>query len=67
MDVEIKLPQLVSAFSLMLDVAENKPFEHGKRIAYICMAVAEKMGLSENNPISYFIRLGMRILTRWRN
>lgn len=43
----IDLNELLSAFSLALDVAENKTFEHAQRTAYIALKIAQKLELPE--------------------
>ncbi|MDA8233905.1 MAG: HD domain-containing protein [Clostridia bacterium] len=40
--------QLLSAFSLALDLAENKPMEHARRTAYVALAIAREMKLPED-------------------
>lgn len=37
------LNEILLSFSLLLDVAENKPFQHTKKVAYIAMEIVKKM------------------------
>ncbi len=39
--------ELLSAFSLALDKAENQPFEHAQRTTYIALQIARELKLSE--------------------
>jgi len=41
----INVNEILSAFSLALDVAENKTFEHAQRTAYIALRVAGELGV----------------------
>ncbi|GAB6087666.1 HD-GYP domain-containing protein [Alkaliphilus crotonatoxidans] len=45
---EVDLNELLMTFSLMLDVAENKPFQHAKKVAYISSLIIKKMGIEED-------------------
>ena len=40
----IDVNEILSAFSLALDLAENKKFEHAQRTAYIALTLAREMG-----------------------
>lgn len=44
---EIDLNELLIALSLMLDMAENKPLSHGKRVAYIAGSILRYLGAGE--------------------
>lgn len=44
---EVNLNELLMTFSLMLDVGENKPFQHAKKVAYISSHIIKKMGIEE--------------------
>lgn len=44
----IDVNELLSAFSLALDLAENKTFEHAQRTAYIALRLADELAVSED-------------------
>jgi len=44
----IDVNEMLSAFSLALDLAENKTFEHAQRTAYIALRVAREIGVSND-------------------
>ncbi|MFZ5968331.1 MAG: HD domain-containing phosphohydrolase [Bacillota bacterium] len=46
-DIRINLNELLLSFSLLLDVAENRPFQHAKRVAYIALQVINKLEKKE--------------------
>ncbi|MHB8171372.1 MAG: HD-GYP domain-containing protein [Thermincolia bacterium] len=45
--LQVNKNQLLSAFSLALDLAENKPLEHARRTAYVALSVARELALPE--------------------
>lgn len=45
----IDINEILAAFSLALDLAENKTFEHAKRTAYIALRVAKEMKVPQEN------------------
>lgn len=42
-NMKINLNELLLSFSLLLDVAENRPFQHSKRVAYIVLQIIHKL------------------------
>ncbi|ABR49420.1 metal dependent phosphohydrolase [Alkaliphilus metalliredigens QYMF] len=45
--MKINLNELLLSFSLLLDIAENRPFQHSKRVAYIAMQIILKLKKTE--------------------
>lgn len=43
--LDINLGQLFSSLSLALDIAENRHFDHSRRVAYMSNSIAQDMGL----------------------
>lgn len=41
--MKVNLNELLLSFSLLLDVAESRPFQHSKRVAYIALQIIHKM------------------------
>lgn len=44
--LRIDLGELLTSLSLALDIAENRYYEHSRRVAYISINIAKEMGLS---------------------
>ncbi|MBM7616355.1 HD-GYP domain-containing protein [Alkaliphilus hydrothermalis] len=42
-DFKVNLNEILLSFSLLLDVAEKKPFQHAKKVSYITLLTVEKM------------------------
>lgn len=47
MVTSIALDRVFSALSLALDLAENVPYGHGRRVAFLSLMVSEKLGLGK--------------------
>lgn len=47
--IHFDIKQMLSAFSLALDIAENQPMEHAQRTAYIALQIAKHLGLSNQD------------------
>jgi putative nucleotidyltransferase with HDIG domain len=45
--LNVNLNELLLSFSLLLDVAENRPFQHAKRVAYLTLQMIHKMNKPE--------------------
>jgi len=50
----IDINEILSAFSLALDVAENKTFEHAQRTAYIALRIAREISVPEEELIDVY-------------
>ncbi|MDI6601856.1 MAG: HD domain-containing protein [Thermoanaerobacteraceae bacterium] len=46
--MRLLLNDILSSFSLALDLAEEKMFEHARRVAYISLCIADKLKLSQD-------------------
>ncbi len=44
---QVNLNEILLSFSLLLDVAENKPFYHAKKVAYITLLMVKQMNRTE--------------------
>ena len=53
--VQIDLKQMLPAFSLALDIAENQPMEHAQRTAYIALQIGKQLGLSGQDMQDIYI------------
>ncbi|WP_202710781.1 HD-GYP domain-containing protein [Sporosalibacterium faouarense] len=53
-ELNVNLSQLLFAFSLALDIAENRNFEHSRRTAYISYNIAKHIGLNEDKLNNIF-------------
>lgn len=51
--MNVNFTQLLSAFSLALDLGENRVLSHAKRTAYISFRLGEKLGLSNLAELYY--------------
>jgi len=53
--IQIDIKQMLSAFSLALDIAENQPMEHAQRTAYIALKIGKQLGLPKQEMQEVYI------------
>lgn len=46
---ELDFADVISALSLALDLAEQKQLQHARRVTYVAMRLAERLGLSRDD------------------
>lgn len=46
---ELDFADVISALSLALDLAEKKQLQHARRVTYVAMRLAERLGLSQDD------------------